>query len=573
MRQRQSGYQRGATPPPQQPAMSNRLGAGTPVGTQQGDMIEPSRGSRGTAPQPLPTSWEGDTYNKDGMPEMSNRMEGTPVDDPFAGAPGGNPGGAPGYQRYSGDNVGDMITNDRNFAYGRGDELFQNAKDNTSNNERIKENYRSYGDEVYDPLIGGRGGYNPDEASRIDRSGEFDQYMTGDEGYDSNFLTGDETGAILGNPWERAAYFNPEAADAQQNESAARQRGAVDDMQRGMYESLDGQLGLSDEYSQGVDRTLSGTADRTRGSYDPASLRADKTSLDRIKMTPEEEAMIVTKAGIDGGAKYRSAAGELDRRNRAAGGDPIAGAAMRGRYLRDAAGDAADAMTSARVAASNARAGREGTAENLRMGGERTAADIGTGVELSLGNQALQANTTKEGLRLGSQRDIADRRMDIATTAGRAKLDAETGINSQQRQVGQFNTTTGTGIATGIERDAAERAKEVAANRQTTNRANQTQKFNQGTTRIGGSSQMAQTVANARRDDAKEGRGYIRDQQTQANANAQAGMNRQANIYATQGQLGQGATNTAQKKDAQPKWWEKVIAAGAQAAGAAAGVP
>jgi hypothetical protein len=525
--------------------------------------------------------WEGEAYNKDGSPPMSNRLgEGTPVGgDPYNGSdagdgqynPGSYPGGAPGYDRYSGDNVGDMITNDRNFAYGRGDELFQNAKDNTANNERIKENYRSYGDEVYDPLIGGRGGYNPDEASRIDRSGEFDQFTANDADYEGNFLTGDETNQIMGNPWERAAYFNPEAAEGQQNESSARQRGAVDDMERGMYESLDGQLGLSDEYSQGVDRTLSGTADRARGSYDPASLRADKTSLDRIKMTPEEEAMIVTKAGIDGGAKYRSAAGELDRRNRAAGGDPIAGAAMRGRYLRDAAGDAADAMTGARVAASNARASREGTAETLRMGGERTAADIGTGVELSLGNQALQANTTKEGLRLGSQRDIANRRMDIATTGGKTRLGAEQDINAQQRQVGQFNTTTGTGIATGIERDTSDRAASVAGNRQATRRGNQTQRFSQGATRTGASSDMAQTVANARRDDAKEGRGYIREQQTQANANSQAGMNRQANIYATQGQLGQGATNTALRRDQAPKWWEKVMAAGAQAAGAAAG--
>lgn len=521
--------------------MSNRLGAGTPV-----DQLEPSRDGRPVSG--VPAEYTGETYNKTAAPTS-----------------------APGYNRYTGNNVEDMISNDRDFAYGRGDELYQNAKDRAANESQVKENYRAYGDEVYDPLIGGRGGYNPEEAAKIDRSGEFDGYMTSQDEYGQNFMTDEEKNAANGNPWERAAYFNPDAADAQQNDSSGKQRSAVDNMETGLYESLDGKLGLSDEYSQGVDRTLAGTAAGARGAYDPAALRADKTSLDRIKMTPEEEQAIVTKAGIDGGMKYRASAGELDRRNRASGGDPIAGAAMRSRYLREGAAGAADAMTAARVAASNARAGREGTAETLRMGGERTAADIGTGVELSLGNQALNANTTKEGLRLGSERDISTRRADLAKTVGQTKLSAEQGINSQQRQVGQFNTTTGTGIATGIEQDAAARAAAIAANRQAASRTNQTQRFGQGTTRIGASSDMAQTVAGARRSDAAEGRGYIRDQQTQANANSQNEYNRQANVYATQGQLAQGTTANQQKKDAQPKWWEKVLAAGAGAAGAMAG--
>ena len=476
-----------------------------------------------------------------------------------------------GYNRYVGNNLKQMISNDRDLALGRGDELYQQSKDRAANEGQVRSNYRAYGDEVYDPMIGGRGGYSPEERDAIMREGDFGDFMTNDGGYNENFLSDDERSQIAGNPWNRAAYFNPDAMDARQNESADKQRGAVDDMGRGLYESLDGQLGLSEDYSRGVDSTLNSAESRVRGAYDPAALRANAESLNRIRMTPKEEQDIVTRAGISGGLKYRAATGEMDRKARAAGLDPIAAGSLRGRYMRNAAADAADAMTGARVQASNARAGRETTAENLRMGGERTAADIGTGTEMALANQRLNAGTTKEGMRLDSQRDIASRRADVAKTLGQTRLGAEQGINAQQRQQAQYNTGMGTDIATGIERDENERARYMASNRQQVNRANQQQRFQQGAGRNEALSSRAQTVANQRRADAQEGRGWIRDQAGVSNQNAQNEYNRQGQTYATQGQLAQGTTAMQQKQDAQPKWWEKLIGAASQAAGAFAG--
>jgi hypothetical protein len=477
----------------------------------------------------------------------------------------------PGYQRYVGNNSDDMIANDRSLALGRGDEQYQQAKDRAANESQVKENYRAYGDEVYDPLIGGRGGYTADQAAKIDRSDELNGVTTTDQEFQDNYLTPEEGQGMTGNPWDRAAYFNPDASSARQDESAARQRGVVDDLKSGMYESLDGQLGMSDEYAGGVDRTLDSADSRVRGAYDPAALKANGAALDRIRMTPEEEQDIVTKAGISGGMKYHAAADDMDARARAAGLNPLGAAALRSRYLRNANADAADAMTDARVAASNARSGREATAEDIRMGGEKSAATLGSQNELALANQRLNAATTKEGVRLGAQRDIATRRADVAKTVGQQALNTEQGINDQQRQVDQYNTNTGTTIATGIEKDAADRAAQIAANRQKTAQTNQNTKFQQGYQRVGASSNMGQTVADATRADAKEGRGYITGQNTQANSNSQNEYNREANIYATQGQLTQGTTQNQLKKDSQPKWWEKVLAAGAQAAGAFAG--
>lgn len=473
-----------------------------------------------------------------------------------------------GYARYTGTNLNDMISNDRDLALGRGDELFQNAKDRGADEAQVRSNYRAYGDEVYDPLIGGRGGYSAQEQADI--MGDDFSFMTGQDGYDANFLTGDEQNQIRGNPWERAAYFNPDDMVRQNNESAGYQRDAVNQMEAGLNESIDGEkLGMSGDYSRSVDSTLQGTAANVRGAYDPAALRADRTSLDRIRMTPEEEQDIVTSAGISGGMKYRASAGELDRRSRAAGIDPVGAAAMRGRYLREGAATSADAITNARVAASNARAGREGSAESLRMRGESTAADIGTGTEMALGNQALNANTTREGIRIGAQRDISNRLADRATTIGQTRVGTEQGINAQQRQQNQYNASTGTALATGIEQDTAARARDVAGNRQTTNRTNQNQQFQQGMTRNEARSGRATQVAGARRQDAQEGRGYIREQAGVANQNSQNEANRQGQIYATQGQLAQGTTSAQQRKDQQPKWWERAIAATVGATAAA----
>lgn len=486
-------------------------------------------------------------------------------------APNPAPTSAPGYDRYTGSNLSSMIENDRGFAFGRGDELYQNAKDRGANEAQVRSNYRAYGDEVYDPLIGGQGGYNADEAAAINNAGELDQFMTTDQEYGDNYLSPEEREAISGRPWDRAAYFNPEAMDAVQTDSEGRQRGAVDEMQGALDGTVTDDLNLSDEYSQGVDSTLAGTAAGVRGAYDPAAIRADKAALDKIRMSDQEKQDIVTGAGISSGVGYRAATDEAERGARAAGIDPLGAASIRSRNERRAAAAGADAMTMARIAAGNAGASRETTAENLRGAGERAAADIGTRTELALGNQALDATTTREGLRLGTSRDVSTRRADNARTVGGAKQQGEQTINSQRRQQQQYNTSLGTDIATGIERDAAERAERIAANRQTTAGRNQGTRFQQGATRVAAGQQGAQTVADARRGDAREGRLYLQSQGAQANANAQGEYNRQANIYATQVQGTQGTTTAAQRQQSQPKWWEKLIGAGASAAGAAAG--
>lgn len=498
-----------------------------------------------------------------GTYRRNNQLNDEPVSYPVQAPPS-----YPGYgNRYTGNDLNRQISSDREYAFGRGDELNQQSRDRAADQSGIWNNYRRYADEVYDPLIGGRGGYSPEEIDQITRGGEFDQFMTSGGEYDENFLTPEEQAAIYGQPWNRAAYFNPDAMEGRQNESAGYQRAAVNELQSGLYDSLDQNLGLSDEYSQGVDSTLANTATGVYGSYDPRALRANAASLDRIRMTPEEEQDIITKAGISGGMKYKAGIGQIDRNARAAGIDPVGAGALRGRYLRDSAADAADAMTLARVQASNARAGREATAEGIRMGGERTAADIGTGAALALGNQRLGATTTREGMRLGAEGDISSRRADLAKTVGQARLGSEQAINAQQRQQQQYNTSLGTDIATGIESDEVARANQIAQNRQATLRANQGQKFQQGMTRNDALSGRYGNVANVRRGDSQEGRAYLRYAQDQSNQNAQNEYNRQANLYATTGQLVQGTTRNQQAKDAQPKWWEKVIAGGIAAAG------
>jgi hypothetical protein len=288
-------------------------------------------------------------------------------------------------------------------------------------------------------------------------------------------------------------------------------------------------------------------------------------------MSPEEEERIVTGAGISAGVGYRAAADELDRKARAAGVDPLGAAAMRAQSERAAAADAGDAMTLARIRASSERAGREQAAERLRMGGEQAVADIGTGTELALGRERIAAGDRREQLRLGAARDIAGRKFDAAATGGQARIGTEAGINAQQRQVGQFNAGLGTDIATGIERDVAERNRYVSGNRADTSRANQQQRFQQGMTRTGFLSDANRQVAGARRQDAAEGRDWLRTQSGVSNQNQQNEFNRQGQVYATQGGLAQGAAHNQLQQNQLPKMWERLISAGAEAAGAVAG--
>jgi hypothetical protein len=285
-------------------------------------------------------------------------------------------------------------------------------------------------------------------------------------------------------------------------------------------------------------------------------------------MTPQQQQDIVTGAGISAGTGYRAAVGDLERQGRAAGVDPIGIAAQKERLLRTGAGEAGDAMTLARIRASDAAAAREHDIETGRRAGETQTAQIQSANELALGNQGLTARERLESLRLGTARDIGDRTMQAASTAGQADIANERAIAGQKMQANQFSQGLGTDIQAGIEKDASARARDIAQNRQNTEIYNQKAQFDRGLTLNTEQSRRAKEIADQRAREAGEARGYLTHQGDQANAQINAAANRQGSIYGTEGSLGQGVVQTQAQQDNQPKWWEKVGGLVAGAAGA-----
>lgn len=455
------------------------------------------------------------------------------------------------------------------FIRGRGNRLNQDAEDRGNVARQGRAANQAYADEVYDPLIGGRGGYNADELDRIQGDqdfGDLRQRMEGD--LQGNYLTGDEENQIRGNPWERGAYFDADNEMARQYESSGRQRGAVDRFGEDYAASIGGdELNVDSAYMDDMRGMVSGTASRMRGAVDPNKLRASEAALSRIRMSPEEQQRMVTGAGVSAGVGSRAAVDDIERRSRAAGLNPAGAAAARSRLERNSAVEAGNAMTNARIGASSEAARREAQAEGIRMGGENSAADRVGQAEQAAGQFEFGARSGIEDRRLGAAQDRSGRRMTVANTVGQSRIGAERDAAQRETQSRQFNTTTGTEMATGIERDTAARAATVAGNRQQVNAANNQTRFGQTMDMNQARSQRAQVTGNARRADAQEGRGYIRSRIDQDQAAEQSEYNRQAGLYGTQGGLEAGNVNASIQESAQPRWWEKAISLGTGVAG------
>ncbi len=73
-----------------------------------------------------------------------------------------------------------------------------------------------------------------------------------------------------------------------------------------------------------------------------------------------------------------------------------------------------------------------------------------------------------------------------------------------------------------------------------------------------------QTVADAQRADAKEGRTYLTGQETQAQSQQQQDANRQIAGYGGVSQGIQSNLGLQETNDTKPTWWDKLLNAGTQ---------
>lgn len=462
------------------------------------------------------------------------------------------------------NNPKDIAENQRGLITQTGDRLLdeQRAREAQYGNQsgQTKDWLNSY----LQPMVEGTsGGYNPEEASGIQNSGDLSQYELSQQDAEGNFLSPEEQAQMRGDP-NYSQNFDPDQMSQDQTVSAAGQRGAVGNLKSGLRGSINpdalrqsGKFQQDSENQLGANQgqfgtTLGAMGSNVRGAIDPNAVNPSSEFLSDYNLSPEEQQDIVTGAGISAGAGYRASEGSTDRAARAAGASPMGVAAYRARSERDAASAGGDAMTQARIAASAEAAKREMQGEQLRENAGQFLTNTKTGTELAmgkealagtqaLGQQALGQRNTAEGQRLASEQYLTGANLNAETTGGEAELANEANLNTQGRQVGQFNATTGAEIAQVEDTARTGRAAGIAQNRQTTGVNNQNTRYGQGLTRTNMGSGQAKTVADARVAQQNAAIGNYTGQQQQASANQQAEAGRQVSTYGTQA----GATNQA----------------------------
>jgi hypothetical protein len=474
----------------------------------------------------------------------------------------------------------DYAAQDRQFAQ-RGDRYQEEARQRAYNQQQRRGWAQDYQAEQYDPMLAGQGGYNPQEAADI--RGDYSGIPTTPEEFQSNYRTQQEQNDAVGNPWERAAYFNPEGMEAAGQSDSDRVRGSMGSYRSDMQGAMDPyaasmEAAIADQQGQSIDprykamqdATIAQTGSDRRAAVDPSLLRADKAALDTIRMSPEEYQQTLDAAGNTVGESYRAAADDVARRTRAAGASALGMGAARERLERASAVDRGDAMLNAKVAAGAARAGRAGTAEDFRLRGEEGTSDRMGRAAMEAGDfefkgrfgmedQRLAAERAKQGTKLQVASELGKARLASASELGRAGIGVEEGAAQRGQQQRQYNATTGTEMATGIERDTTARKLGNTVDRQAVNQANQATRYGQGMGIQQAKTAGAQRVADKRIDAQYRGQDYLDRTQQQAAAEQGQEYDRGQNAWQTQGGMMQNTTNSQIQRDAQPKPWEKAL--------------
>jgi hypothetical protein len=415
------------------------------------------------------------------------------------------------YPRYGGSDPKKQAADDRNWAYQTGGELMSDEEQARLKAEEEARQRMANADAFYsDPR---NFEYTDDEKRKITRESEL--YTKMDSAY------------------------NPARSWGVSNASTRAQRGAVTQGQADMAGAIDANaLKASKGYAEGLMSNWERTDDRMDEAANSDELGLSENFTSDYEMTPEQQQDIVTGAGISAGTGYRAAKDDLVRRSLAAGVDPLGVAAASSRLEREAAGEAGDAMTLARIGASDAAAKRIQTAEDMRLGAAQEQANQRMEAAEASGTLGLQSGSEWEHTRLGAEQDISDRKLSAAQTTAAQRIGTESEIAGRENDLeNDTQKTKATNTLSVYDRLSGNYGK-VAD------------------TRLGGQ----QNKVN-----------YETGQQQMANQNANAAADRRVGVYGTTGELTNAATGNQIRNASRPSTWEKVAGLGIGAVGAVTG--
>lgn len=456
-----------------------------------------------------------------------------------------------------------------------------------------QQNYFGAGAVQADQALQQTPGYNAQEAGTIGQ--DYTQDETGQDAYNKTFLSAGDQAAMKGDPYSAMAYYNPQSLTGETQTGNQ----AVDDQTQNMSLGLDAAINPDLAESQGYqDSTNKAVGDESNNmfdavtgeqstlnnSVDPSKLGVSSDYMNQEEMTPEQQQDMVTDAGVTTGDQYRSSEDNLTRAAQASGNSsPEAIAAAQDRLQQQSGAAAGEAQAQAKIAASNAAAGRLQTATTTQLGANQAIAGMKQQNATTVGQQQLNAAATEantaigaaqneENTRLGADTNIAGLQTNAATVAGQAAINAASQNEANTLKTDTANQATGEQLDAAGEAAAATRAGNVATNNQQTQQAENTNQYNQSTNSQQLNSQGQQTLGNARIAGNTQNLNFQTGEQTQAQQGNETSTGQQIQNFGTQTGAANTSTNTAgtiaNSKAGQPSVLGQVLGGVSAAAGA-----
>jgi hypothetical protein len=398
--------------------------------------------------------------------------------------------------------IQDATIHGRQRAAGAEDMYAQRWRDLDYPYYQQEQRYRQLGDQAYEPIFRGQGGYSPQEQESLRLSPQEQQSM---------HLQDWERAGIQGNPEEAFRYYNPGLLWGNVGETEARMREGLND----------GGMGIRGAYGYGEAGEQAELA-RLRGgldvAIDPNRLRLSEGFGEDYPLSDQEIQQMAELSGRAAGMRYQSSYDDIARRAAASGTtSPLALGALSSRMTREGAIEGSDALTRAKLGGLALQRDQMAEAERMRLGAEQGLTDRQIDAAMGYGQYAL--NTYGRG---------ADRRVGGETTLLGSRMGAESDIGGLKSRTGEYLTNQGMDYQRYAEAERARRAGDVAYNRQETSRYLPEQNYRRNL-----------DIYGQRRGDEQEGREYARWQQQQQGGQYQRGADRDLQAWeATTGRQG-----------------------------------
>lgn len=452
---------------------------------------------------------------------------------------------------------------------------------------------RNAANQAYAPATGGgyQPGqvYTPGEVSAFTREAGYQSGVTTPEQYSQWQLTPEEQAAYSGDPNASSRYFSGVAGDIRGNLAGTEagmnyylgdQSKAIRGVTSGYGAGANDVLGAGTQairgaaydpgqyqrsgYASDVEAALNSGAGAARATWENPELAASQDYMSQMNFGPSDINDLETQAGGAARARYIDQMNQVSQAARAEGvTSPMGVAALKDRYMSQAAADAADAQTGARVQGRGLQLQTLQNRENTRLGAAQHQADLAAQGELTLGGRALSALSDTEQMRLAAagaaagrqigaeqyltgagldtQARLADLGMQGEQYLGSSNLAATRYLGDAQQQALQYIGSTGSQLAQANEAAASQRAGTLAAQRSGTQQAIDTSRFSQNQSTQDRLAAAAKAAADNRLAFEQERRNYYGGTAGQYYQGGLTGQGQYTGAYSAR----TGATNSA----------------------------